>query len=83
MGTALVLLVPLLAMLVTDEVAWDWFDFAVMGGLLVGAGVLFEFTSKIIDKKYRPVIMVVFITAVVLIWAELAVGIFGSPIAGS
>ena len=82
-GTALILLVPLVAMLFTDEVRWNWFDFAVIGCLLIGAGLLYELITTKLGSKYRAVMVVVFIAAILLVWAELAVGIFGSPIAGS
>lgn len=81
-GTGLVLLVPLAAMLFTDEVKWELPDFIVIGALLIGAGVVFELVTSKVDAKYRGAIAVVITAAVVLIWAELAVGIFGSPIAG-
>lgn len=82
-GTMLILLLPLLAMLFTDEVDWNWFDFVVIGTLLLGTGLIFEMVTTRVNAKYRPVIAVVLVAAMLLIWAELAVGVFGSPIAGS
>ncbi len=82
-GTALILLVPLVAMLFTDEVQWNWFDFAVIGSLLFGTGVLYELLTTKLNTKYRVMVAAVLLAALLLIWAELAVGIFGSPIAGS
>lgn len=82
-GTALILSVPLVAMLFTDEVDWNVGDFTVIGTLLIGAGFIFELITTRLDAKYRPVIAAVVVVAVLLVWAELAVGIFGSPIAGS
>lgn len=82
-GTALILMVPLVAMIFSDETNWNWFDFAVMGTLLIGSGLIFELVTSKLNAKYRPAAAVVVIGAVVLIWAEMAVGIFGSPIAGS
>ncbi len=82
-GAALILPVPLVAMIFTDEMKWDLHDFVIMGLLLVGSGLTFELVSTKFSSKYRPVIAVVCIAAVLLIWAELAVGIFGSPFAGS
>ena len=46
--TALLLLIPLLAMRFTDEVAWSPTDFAVAGALLFGTG----FTYKVIAGKW-------------------------------
>jgi dolichyl-phosphate-mannose--protein O-mannosyl transferase len=81
-GTGVILLIPLLAMLVTDEVNWDWLDFAVIGTLLIGAGLIYEFVMAKVNNKYRSIVIAVIIAIVFLIWAELAVGIFGTPISG-
>ena len=83
MGTALILLVPLVAMMFTDEVDWNWFDFAIIGTLLIGAGFIYELVTTRVNPKYRGAIAIVIVAAVLLVWAELAVGIFGSPFAGS
>lgn len=82
-GTVLILLVPLVAMLFTDEVQWDAFDFVVMGALLLGTGLVYELVTSRMNVRYRSVIAVVLVAALLLVWAELAVGVFGSPIAGS
>ena len=82
-GTTLILLVPLLAMTVTDVVQWNWFDFAVVGFLLVSAGLLYELLANWLDAKYRPIVAVVLLAAFLLVFAELAVGIFDTPFAGS
>lgn len=83
LATAFILLIPLLAMQFTDEVKWDLADFAIIGALLIGAGLIFELVTTRVNTKYRPVIAVMLAAAVLLIWIELAVGIFGSPISGS
>lgn len=82
-GTAIILLVPLVAMLFTDGVDWDITDFVVMGVLLLGAGLTFELIMTKVRAKYRPVVAAAIILAVLLIWAELAVGVFGTPLAGN
>ncbi len=81
---ALLLLVPLIAMQFTDEVNWDVFDFVVAGVLLLGTGLLCELVLRRVKKsRYRIAICAVILAALFLIWAELAVGIFGTPFAGS
>jgi hypothetical protein len=60
---------------------WDAFDFAMVGVLLAGAGLACLLASKA-APKHRAVAGVVVLAAVLLVWAELAVGVFGSPIAG-
>lgn len=81
---ALLLLVPLIAMQFTNEVNWTLFDFVVAGVLLLGTGFLCELVMRKVPKiKHRIAICVVLLAAVILIWIELAVGIFGTPFAGS
>lgn len=76
--------IPIIAMQFTNEVAWTTSDFVMMGGLLLGTGFLCEITLRKIKRKvYKPVIIAIFLIALFLIWAELAVGIFGTPFAGS
>jgi hypothetical protein len=81
---AIILLIPLVAMQFTDEVKWSPFDFAVMGVLLLSTGLLCEFVMKKFSSfKHRVIICGIILVALLLIWAELAVGIFGTPFAGS
>ena len=81
---ALLLLIPLIAMQFTDEVDWSPFDFVVMGILLLGTGLMCEFVMRKIKKtEYRIALVGVVLITFLLIWAELAVGIFGTPFAGS
>jgi hypothetical protein len=83
-GVALILSIPLIAMLFTNEVNWDVFDFIVMGALLLGTGLVVELViRKVRNMDYRIGLIAVILVALFLIWAELAVGIFGSPFAGS
>ena len=80
----LVLFIPLIAMQFTDEVNWDIADFIVMGILLYTVGFLCEFAlRKIRNVDNRIFIIGLIVVLFLLIWAELAVGIFGSPFAGS
>ncbi len=46
LATAFLLLVPLVAMLFTDEVAWGPLDFAVAGVLLFSAGLTYEWSRR-------------------------------------
>lgn len=81
---ALLLLIPLIAMQFTDEVNWSVFDFVIAGTLLFGTGVLCELAlRKIKSFKYRLAILTCILLVLLAIWAELAVGIFGTPFAGS
>ncbi|HSN48135.1 MAG TPA: hypothetical protein VLR29_05190 [Flavobacterium sp.] len=74
---ALLLLLPLIAMQFTKEVNWTLFDFVVAGVLLFGTGILCELAiRKIKNTKYRIAAVAVILAAVLLLWAELAVGFF-------
>jgi hypothetical protein len=81
---AFILLIPLTAMQFTSEVDWSLFDFVIMGGLLLGTGILCELVLRNVKSmKSRIIVIAVLLVALFLIWAELAVGIFGTPFAGS
>lgn len=80
----ILLLIPLLAMQFTNEVNWSLFDFIAAGILLLGTGLAIEFVlQKVKNRKNRILISGIIIILLLLLWVELAVGIFGSPIAGS
>jgi len=79
----LLLLIPLIAMQFTTEVSWTVLDFVVAAILLLGTGFMCELVIRKTNKiKYRIAICVVLLAALLLIWAELAVGIFGTPLSG-
>lgn len=78
------LLIPLVAMQFTNEVNWKLMDFVVAGVLLLGTGLLAELViRKVKNIRYRVVIVLGLLMALLLIWADLAVGIFGTPLSGS
>jgi hypothetical protein len=82
--TGLVMLLPLLAMQVTDDVAWSAFDFAVAGVLLFSAGLVYVLTTRhMTNRRRRIAVGVAVAAALLLIWIELAVGLFGTPFTGS
>lgn len=75
----LMLLLPLFAMQVTDQVAWDAADFAIFGALLIGVGVAFELaTRKTGNTAYRSAVGVALAGAFILVWVNSAVGIIGT-----
>lgn len=77
--TALILVIPLIAMQLSDEVDWQLPDFVVIGTILVGAGLGFVYAARRIDNVTRRLALAaVFLVALLYVWAELAVGvIFG------
>jgi len=70
-------------MLITDEINWSLFDFIIMGVLLtllsVGINYVINCTKKLKNQiLYIGILLLIFL----LIWVELSVGIFYTPIAG-
>lgn len=79
-----ILCLPAIAMQFTDEVNWTTSDFVIMATLLLVTGLSIEFAlRKITNLRYRFLAAAVILFVFFLIWAELAVGIFGTPFAGS
>ena len=82
--TVLLLLVPFISMQFTDEVMWGHSDFIVMGILLFGVGMAFHLLSITLKTKRGKIILgLILLILFLLAWAELGVGIFGTPWAGS
>lgn len=80
----LLLLIPLIAMQFTTEVNWSAMDFVMAGMLLFGTSLVIAFIlRKVKSTKHRLLISGIILLLLFLFWAELAVGIFGSPIAGN
>ncbi|HLV23354.1 MAG TPA: hypothetical protein VKY36_01060 [Moheibacter sp.] len=84
LGATILLLIPLVAMQFTNEVNWSFFDFLIMGILLFATGIICELIlQKFKSTQQRLILCGISLVLFLLIWAELAVGIFNSPIAGS
>ena len=81
---AVLLLIPFIAMQFSENVNWTTMDFLVMGVLLLGTGLAANIIlQKVKNVNYRDALLLIIMLAFFLIWAELAVGIFNSPLAGS
>lgn len=80
----IILLIPLTAMLFTNDVSWDLNDFVVAGILLLVTGFTLELIlRKVKTKRNRLLLSTFVLILLLLIWLELAVGIFGTPLAGT
>ncbi len=79
-----ILAIPLIGMQFTNEINWSGFDFLIAGVLLIitAFGINTILNNVKLDSK-RFLYIAIVLTVLILIWAELAVGIFGSPFAGS
>jgi hypothetical protein len=76
LATACILLLPLVAMQITDEVDWGLADFAVAGALLGGTGLLLELAArKPGNLAYRVAATAIGVAAIVLGEADDAPGL--------
>ncbi len=80
----LLLLLPLIGMVFSEDIHWSIFDFMMMGFLILS---LIFASQQVIKKskyiKYRRLLIGIILLLFLLIWAELAVGIFGTRFAGN
>lgn len=77
--TVCLLLIPMLAMQFTNEVAWDLTDFVVAGVLLFGSGLIFELVARRENGlAYGAAIGIAVAATLILVWANLAVGLIGA-----
>jgi hypothetical protein len=73
----LVLATPWVAMRFTNEVRWDAMDFLVFGVMLVLAGGVVEVVVRLSRRRVVVLAAVALVGAsFLLLWAELAVGLF-------
>ncbi|MCT2562873.1 hypothetical protein [Chryseobacterium herbae] len=78
------LCIPLVGNLTSNEVNWSASDFLIAGVLLSTVAILINLARTKIKKQSHRILICIFVLIVfALIWIELAVGIFGSPFAGS
>ena len=79
----MLLSIPLIGGFISKNVDWSLFDF------LIGGALIFVVTSvelllwRSLPKKGRWPVMLFLMLLFAILWAEMSVGIFGSPIAGS
>ncbi|MCH5717302.1 hypothetical protein [Niabella hibiscisoli] len=82
-AVAFLLTIPAIAMQFSNEVNWSSSDFVVAGVLLLSTGLVIELALRKIKRMpYRLLTAAVILFIGFIIWAELAVGIFGTPWAG-
>ena len=79
----LILLIPLIGV-IFFELDWSGFDFMVMALLILFFSLVINLTLYYLkSSKFKFSLVLILVTAFILIWAELAVGIFGTAFAGS
>ena len=63
---------------------WNGFDFLAMALLILSFSVLINLTLYYLkSSKFKFLLVLTLVTTFILIWVELAVGIFGTAFAGS
>lgn len=72
----LLLLIPLVAMQLTNEVIWTAADFAVAAGLLAGALGLYQFATRRRSRGQRAMVGAGVLVVLLAVWAQGAVGLF-------
>lgn len=78
-ATMFLLLVPFVAMRFTNEVNWSLSDFIVMGALLFSIGFAYVLATRFVSNTmYKIAIGFALGTTLLMIWANLAVGLIGS-----
>jgi hypothetical protein len=74
----------LTAMQFSSEVQWDLPDFVLMGSIIAALGMLFVLVSRQLHSRaWRVLTGAALALVLLLVWVELAVGVFGTPFAGS
>ncbi len=78
-----IMTIPIFATVFSEEFNWDIVDFVIASFLLITLGFTIDFAvTKIGSKKFRIASVVLIIALFLLLWAEMSVGIIGSPLAG-
>lgn len=82
--TQILLLIPLIASLISDQEDWHVNDYILMGFMVFTTGLIGINVLKVIkNKKIRWITIALLCLMFLLVWAELAVGVFDTPFAGS
>jgi hypothetical protein len=67
-----------------NEFHWKFGDFILMGAMIYGLGLISLILMNVVKNKIlRWIVTGLFFLLFLLIWVELAVGIFDTPFGGS
>lgn len=81
--TVTVLLVVFLASLLSDQVMWSIYDFLIGGGLIFVFATIEVILWNKLKSQHRLFVVLFVLLVFLILWAEMAVGLFDSPLAGS
>lgn len=80
----ILLSIPLIAMQFSKNWNWSSLDFVAAGVILFGTTFIIKMIlERFTTTKSRLILIGITLIILLLFWIELAVGIFGSPFAGS
>ncbi|MDF2834176.1 hypothetical protein [Chryseobacterium indoltheticum] len=80
----LIMVFAVLGNLFFKEFNWSPADFLIAGILLFGTALIIDLIRRIVkNKTYKILLCIVVLFILILTWVELAVGLFGTPFAGS
>jgi hypothetical protein len=81
---AVLLSIPFIGNIISKEFNWSASDFGIAAFLLFGTAFLIDLIQRIVkNKTYKILISAAIVVLLILTWAELAVGLFGTPFAGN
>ena len=81
--TLILLTIPFLSNIYINDFNWSMIDFIIMGVLIFSFLSFIDFIRKKFSGIKETLALIIIVIVFVLLWAELAVGIFGSHFAGS
>lgn len=81
---AVLLCIPLLGNIFSQEFDWSPGDFVIGAVLLFGTAFIIDLIQRIVKNKTHKILLGgAVLILLLLVWAELAVGVFGTPFAGN
>jgi len=80
---SIIRLMPFQFIYINVDFNWSFLDFLVMTLMILGLIFSILISNKITNLKIRILSIILSILLFLIIWAELAVGIFDSPLAGN
>ena len=81
--TLILLTIPFLSNIYINDFNWSLVDFIIMGVLIFSFLSFIDFIRKKFGGIKKILAIIIIVIVFILLWVELAVGIFGSPFAGS
>ena len=83
-SSTVILTIPILGKLFTDDFQWALPDFIIGAMLLYETSFMIDVIMRKVQKKsHRLALSGLILLVLLCIWAELAVGLIGTPFAGN